>query len=504
MENRILSQIEHVVVVMLENRSLDNLLGWLYDENAHLNFVPTSNTRPYDGLVEGRYSNPFRAHEWDSIKYYPVVKGTGDDGFTVPNWDPNEDFPNVMAQIFGDAKHQPKTPPANGTIPKMQGFLQNFDSHFETWDQFLQIMKTYDNTEHGALIINKLAEAGAVSDRWYSSLPSQTNPNRAFSICGTSLGRTSNQHLTAIEQFNVKTIWNALHDRKEGAVNWALYYHDIWQNKKCYTEYTFPMIESAKGPRDIIAPIGKANPLHPERATGFFKQAMEGNLPAFTYIEPKWGYGINYTTSVQGNDYHPPTSIIPGEKLIAEIFYALRSNTEKWSKTLFVITFDEHGGTYDHHSPQWGAVDPKVPGSIRSDFNWNLFGVRIPTILISPYIKRNTVFRSSTGVPYDHTSLIATLLKWKGIDPTTAGMGDRVKVAPTFEDVLSDTLQDHWSELEIPTLPPDPESHPELVKIVEGLPTAIARCLTERSKSLEELQGRVDNYKKTGALPGDA
>src|SRR3954466_1691225 len=104
----------------------------------------------------------------------------------------------------------------------------------------------------------------------------------------------------------------------------------------------------------------------------------------------------------------------PGEAFVNQVYEALVAN-DAWQRTLLVITFDEHGGTYDHVDPGWGAIQPDH--YLGPDgFAFNRYGVRVPTLLISPWIPKNTVFRSSNpGLKYDHTSLIATLLRWRGV-----------------------------------------------------------------------------------------
>lgn len=129
----------------------------------------------------------------------------------------------------------------------------------------------------------------------------------------------------------------------------------------------------------------------------------------------------------------PPT--FDGENLLASVVHALQSNRDAWNKTLLVVTFDEHGGTFDHVAPPWGAVAPDSHAGTWT-FKFDRFGVRVPTLLISPWIPEKTVFRSETGVPYDHTSIIATVFKWKNI-PRPSGLGARVAAAPTFENVLT-------------------------------------------------------------------
>ena len=122
-------------------------------------------------------------------------------------------------------------------------------------------------------------------------------------------------------------------------------------------------------------------------------------MPRFTYLEPKWGYGAGYRDGsgflcgklgnliigTQGNDYHPPTWMGPGEAFVSEVYSALIANADAWQGTLLVITFDEHGGTYDHVDPGWGAVTPdQYRGP--DGFAFDRYGVRVPTLLISPWV----------------------------------------------------------------------------------------------------------------------
>jgi phospholipase C len=105
---------------------------------------------------------------------------------------------------------------------------------------------------------------------------------------------------------------------------------------------------------------------------------------------------------------------------------------------LLIVTFDEHGGCPDHISPPWGAVTPDAqsdPGE--EGFRFNRFGVRVPTILVSPWIQPGTVFRSTTDVPYDHTSILATLRDWLAIPDQIMLPSKRIEAAPTFGNVLN-------------------------------------------------------------------
>jgi phospholipase C len=185
-----------------------------------------------------------------------------------------------------------------------------------------------------------------------------------------------------------------------------------------------------------------------------YAAASAGTLPAFSFLEPSWGYGKGTPDGFvgkQGNDYHPPTWLGPGEAFVGRVYDVLTTNATAWAKTLLVITFDEHGGTYDHVDPGWSAVPPDA--DVGPDgFRFDRYGVRVPTIMASPWIPRGTVFRApaTSPHPFDHCSMIATLLKWQGVDPAAAGLGQRVAVAPTFESVLADTRRDDVPPLVIP------------------------------------------------------
>jgi phospholipase C len=472
---------------MFENRSLDNLLGWLYADSSPQKIIPPTPTVPlYDGLVEGKYSLPLKPYWWSDVTYYPIQKGVGSDGTTVPDLDPNEEYEDVLNQLFGDAENTVNVPPPDGTHAAMQGFLQDFDADDDTWDETLQITETYTSAE--IPVLYGLAKQYAVSDRWYCSMPTQTNPNRAFSLCGTSLGRLVNGGFDhdAIEQFSTTTIWNALATQK---VSMGLYYHEIWHDSQCYTQYTFPYMNQVNKPGSKLLEIAQID----DPKSGFYARAKAGTLPAFSYIEPKWGYGISYNTCVQGNDYHPPTDVCPGELLLYNIYTALSSNTEAWKRTLLIVTFDEHGGTYDHYSPAWGATSPNDPDTKKSPFNFHLFGARVPTLLISPYVYPSTVFRApGSKPPYDHTSIIATLLRWKGIDPATAGMWDRVAVAPTFDGVLSKTIVNPGVDL------PQPQcstSATEADALLAGIPAATKRYIVLKAKDLGQIERMAADYR---------
>ncbi|MCL6417297.1 hypothetical protein MIB92_16680 [Aestuariirhabdus sp. Z084] len=455
--NTPMPQIKHVILLMLENRSLDNVLGWLYEaeNNTPLHVIPEGSAKQYDGLVVGNFSNPYQYQ--GKTRSYAIHKGLTGNPTNVPDYDPYEEYEHVNNQLFGSAKAwDKKVTPTKSNTPKpanmMQGFFQDYSASWMTWEQTLQILQTY--TPKDLPVLHTLARQYAVSDRWFSSVPSQTNPNRAFAHCGSSMGRVVNEHKSSVEQFKwwdrsqrkyvwARNIWNVLDEHK---VSWRIYYSSPWPPKalsplkkqhKGFTHYTF---------------LGDYENLHRFKKMQFFAEAVKANtLDEFVFIEPKWGggFGGKYGT-VQGNDYHPPANVRPGEVLLKNIVDTLKSNSEVWNESLLVITFDEHGGTYDHVPPPWGA--PRPDKSEGDGFLFDRYGVRVPTILVSPWIEEGTVFRAPPKQHFDHTSLIATVLKWRGIDPAKSGLGKRVSRAPTFDNVVNRTSpRTDFAELKVAT-----------------------------------------------------
>lgn len=140
------------------------------------------------------------------------------------------------------------------------------------------------------------------------------------------------------------------------------------------------------------------------------------------------------------NDQHPPHDVSAGEQFLFRVWQAV-SQSPAWNNILLVIMYDEHGGCYDHVLPPAGATPPDAasnPG--KQGFRFDRFGVRVPVIVVSPYVQAGTVFRSNTSTPYDHTSILATLRDWLDI-PNSPGAtmltSARIKAAPTLEQVLT-------------------------------------------------------------------
>ena len=496
MADPILPQIKNIVFLMLENRSLDNLLGWLYqppNPTAPDYVFPAGSSKLFEGLKPGAHSLPY---DGTLVAVTQVPECVWSEGYAVPTRDPYEalraspqDDPRaprgswngVMNQLFGDAERISRLPTTEDGAPAMQGFLQDyyyFDERFGGQD----IAWTF--TPEQASVINGLALQYAVSDQWHCSVPSETNPNRAYSLLGTSIGRESNANVYAQEQFDRPTIINYLAAKK----SWGLYYSSTWIDGKSYTEYTFPQISQAGGEHEI------------GDISLFFRHARRGSLPAFTYLEPGWT-----SLTVTGNDYHPNSVIQPGEQFLLDVYNAVRSGPQ-WSETLLIITFDEHGGTYDHVSPAWGAKNPDgLEG--QNHFKFDLFGVRVPTLLISPFVKPRTVFRAPdpTKPPLDHCSFLKTLLRWADIAPESVDLGRRMPLAQTFEGVFDDhpvnpgTLSIAPPRRMLAKPRKASASHPAATEalnaLVKGIPVVATRAILTRNPTLAGVEADVARYR---------
>lgn len=389
-------RIEHFVVLMLENRSFDNLLGGLYPGKTD-----------FDGLT-GRESNPQTRFRFLSLgaKTIPVknIPSTTPDVMSIPTPDPGESFADINMQLFGIHAT------ASNGVPPMSGFIDNYmrqkPDGLSPSPQ--KIMHYFTPDQVPAL--SRLAKSFAVSDQWYASAPCQTWPNRFFMHCATAGGATHNGFLPP---HRMSTIFRRFED--QGSSNgWNIYFHDMPQ-ALALTE---------------LWPLRN----HFHSYDRFQKHICLGTLPSYSFIEPRYFPDTNFPS-----DMHPPHDISFGDNLVADVYNTVRQSNY-WTKTLLIITFDEHGGCYDHVPPPLAVP----PDNVRSKegFCFDRYGVRVPVVLISPYVSQGKILRvkkdsrvphQGPPYPFDHTSIIATIRKRFGLgSPLTR----RDEVAPDLEMVF--------------------------------------------------------------------
>ena len=364
-----LQSIEHFVVLMLENRSFDNLLG-----------LPKS--KDFDG-VDGSESNTDRLG-----KVWPLTETPGGDvvGLTVPDPDPGELWQDINVQIFGSGQlHGDEPfPPRDGAVADMSGFVDSYtdpNGHpSRAGHDARQIMSRY-KPDRDVPALATLARQFAVCDLWFASAPCQTWPNRFFVHTGTADGHENNNPQSLF--FKMPTVFDSF-DRAPSKPSWALYHHDLPQTL-------------------TLSDLMRKAP-HFHMFDTFVRHARKGVLPNYSFIEPRYYSDIRlFPPQINlPNDMHPPHVVCFGDQLIATVYNALRGNVEAWKKTMLVIIFDEHGGCYDHVPPP-KAVPPKAvaPGSVvdPNRFGFDRYGVRVPALIASPYIQPGTICGRATITP---------------------------------------------------------------------------------------------------------
>lgn len=395
--DNLLSSIEHIVVLMLENRSFDSMLGFLYAEQGNKSL----SGQPFEGLT-GEEANPISAGKNTSIF---KIKPTDKNAYFMPGSDPGEGYAATNSQLFGSVSPPMPAAATNDGFVKDFAYTLGWQQKSPSWSKEIlpgtvaqNIMGMY--TPEMLPVLSGLARGYAVCDHWFCSAPTETLPNRAFANAATSQGHMDDKTKT----YTVPSVFGRL---GESNVSWAIYGYI----SPPLTRHNFPDTSSADNSH-----------------FGLFKDfqaaAASGKLPAYTFLEPAW--------APTGNSQHPNYDVAPGEQLIHDVYYAVR-NGKAWDQTLLIVTYDEHGGCYDHVPPPSSAVPPDASAG-EFGFDFKRFGVRVPTVLISPLIAAGTVFRVPAGtMPLDHTSILKTIEKRWGVNPLTA----RDAAAPDVGAVLT-------------------------------------------------------------------
>jgi phospholipase C len=401
--------IRHVVVLMLENRSFDCMLGMLYP-----------NSEDFDGLI-GIESNTW--HKPDgSQQQIPVWKDPELTAQTVciPDPDPGELFTDIQMQIRGLTEGGLP----NAGEPTMGGFVDNYMRQPPTTPAPDPYSVMHYFTPDQVPVISELARSFGVSDRWHASAPCQTWPNRFFAHTGTANGYVNNNptHFP----YRMDTVFDRLTAARQ---SWRIYFHDIPQT-----------VTLARLWDNVLTQFRNFE-------SDFARDAASGNLPAYSFIEPR--YFPDKLRNKVPNDEHPPHNIAHGEALIAAVYNAVRGGPG-WKHTLLVITYDEHGGCYDHVAPP-----PATPpgGQTPDGFQFDYFGVRVPAVIVSPYVRPGSIIRPAGLTPFDHTSIIATLRKLFGLAPLTP----RDAAAPDLLGSLdAQPDNDGPASITAPAIPPAP------------------------------------------------
>ena len=395
-----LQNLKHIVVLMMENRSFDHMLGSLKAVNPKIN-----------GLT-GTENNLDTTNEPAKVLPQAAYQSQLDP-------DPDHAFPAVHEQLFYGTAGPPAT-------PSMGGFVRNYWEQENNVSHSREIMYYFKQTD--VPVITTLAQSFAVFNGWFASIPGPTICNRAFAHYGTSFGSVT------MNPFEVKKPYLSVYDRMlAGGRTAKLYYFD-------QASSTMEVVNLLSNQPQVFGTYDQ-----------FLADCKAGTLPDYSFIEP------NYTDhtgdgggELLASDQHPDHNVRAGEIFIASIYNAIFDNEDLWQSTALLITYDEHGGIYDHVPPPY--LNPANPDGFQAPasdtggapFNFDRLGVRVPAILVSPWVAAGTVIPGPedavAGRVFEHASIPGTVTShFLGAYPNRS---KREIAAQTFLDLLTDQRQD--------------------------------------------------------------
>ena len=358
-----LDSLRHIVVLMMENRSFDHMLGSLKAVDPRI-----------DGITD-QLSNPDTTGA--PVKPQPSADFQGQ---LYP--DPDHHFPAVDLQIFGGDTRPNR-------VANMQGFVKSYFNQQQDVGHSQKIM--YYFTREQLPVLTSLALEYAVFNRWFSSIPGPTLCNRAFTHYGTSFGKVDMSVMYINEPF--KSVYTRLigANPKHTA---KVYYYDV-------TSSTLEVANLLQNQPEVFGTYQQ-----------FLQDCRSGNLPDYSFVEPNYNDHDSDVGEEVANDQHPDHDVRAGELLIAEVYMAIKRNPKLWASTALLIVYDEHGGIYDHVVPPACPPDQftasaNATGTGR-EFKFDRLGVRVPAILVSPWIPKGTV----VDRVFDHASIPATVTKF--------------------------------------------------------------------------------------------
>jgi phospholipase C len=379
-----LDNLRHLVVLMMENRSFDHMLGSLKAVDPRI-----------DGLT-GTESNPDTTNTAITVQSLAEYQGQLDP-------DPNHSFPAVDQQIFN-----------GGTTPTMKGFIKSYFQERRDVSHSQKIM--YYFKANKVPVLTRLAQEFAVFNRWFASIPGPTLCNRAFAHYGTSFGHVG------MELFYINTKYKSIYQRLIDANHTAkLYYFD-------QVSSSLEVINLLKDQPKLFATYDQ-----------FLEDCEKGTLPEYSFVEPNYSDHDGDDGAVIASDQHPDHHVGEGERFIASIYNAIHDNPALWASTALLITYDEHGGIYDHVLPPTcipdGFVAQPKDTKTGKPFMFDRLGVRVPAILVSPWVAKGTVV--DDGRVFEHACIPATASKWLLPNFDNTQRSPREAAAATFLDLLT-------------------------------------------------------------------
>jgi phospholipase C len=339
-------------------------------------------------------------------------------------WDPHHGFSDVMTQLAGaGAESQPATPYPPRTN---SGFVASFAKGLsQPRPADLSTVMLAADLPREAPALYTLATEYALCDEWYSSMPGATWPNRFFvhgaSSAGIARGPTLAQKAKWTAGLGGFEYPNGSIFGRLGPGNYRLYH-----NRVGHFSGRLPQVAALKGVRR--SDVRRLSDLQDDLASG--------RTAPYTFIEPAYGNVVD-GDYLDGSSQHPLDGLAEGDRLIARVYGMIR-NSPVWERSLLIITYDEHGGFYDCGVPARAAPPPNDHPNADADdnpygFDFSVYGVRVPTVLVSPWIRKGTVDHTL----YDHATILATLERRFGLNPLT----DRDRLAADVLHLLGGALR---------------------------------------------------------------
>jgi phospholipase C len=389
---------DHIVVLMLENRSFDHLFGYLGIG---------------DGVGNQSFVNNLTVGDPQSESF--ATKKGGD--FVAIGQGPSHSLKQTNVQLFG------KTKPTTQDLanpPSMNGFVASFKTTLAydlkrepTSSELQQAMNCFDPVQ--LPVLSTLAKSFVLCDRWFADVPGPTMPNRAFVHAATSQGYTYNANWKP--KFTCKT----LYDRINADPNrtWRVYSHDEDDVHELYPE------------------LDKDASNHVQFEGNFAADVAADRLASYSFITPAFIGAPQHPV----NSMHAPADVRPAEKLVADTYQSLRSAPNVWKKTLLIIVFDEHGGYFDHVPPPAtvspDGIDGRMDESFLVPFDFKRLGLRVPAVLVSPWFEP-----AVDSTVYSHSSIPGSVIE--AFQLPGGSLTERDRQAAKLTNYLLDDGKRRW------------------------------------------------------------
>jgi len=447
-DNNLQNRIKHVFVVMLENRSFDHMLGL-----SNIEGIDAVSGQPT--VIEGLNAN----NDWNLDEHGNKIFVTSPADWSMA-YDPGHEFNDVKEQLCG----------AGGDYPHIynNGFVTSYSKVDPAHPG--EVMKCYSPDQ--LPVLTALAQEFAVCDHWFSSMPGPTWPNRFFVHAASAAGLDhSPSPLTSVESLLFKGYTfehGTIFDRLDKAnLSWTIYKGDA-----------FPQALSISG-MNIRALEGRFREFD-----DFSRDLNNPNYTtSYTFIEPNYGHVLTGDFTY-GNSQHPKDDVTRGEGLLKAIYETIR-NSPHWDNSMLIVSYDEHGGFYDH-VPSPPSVSPgdafTDPGNNTNHFDFKQLGVRVPAVIISPLIPRGVI----DSTIYDHTSVLATVESIFGLLPLT----ERDKQANTLNHLFSLTTP----RTDAPTTLPAPANSGIKLDENNGASTADRAPVTDAAFATEPVSPSLQGF----------